>query len=484
MNLKQRYIDDTKNFHVIKDIESDKMLSSQDKLEIESNLKKVLHAFDTKKKILIPKSLINITNNNNNLKNINLDKNDKKKSNVQIPYLNFELSEFKRPDSYIIYSSKEREKIQMKDYEAKSADYLFLEYNGDFMKIEELEKIISALENSIGKGEKIPDEMAKKIIEEKFSKYKSKSEIIIKYFNDRRNELKKSLLRKYWRLQKSTDKYFTSTFRRREREKMKIRKNNQKKEESFDKIKKAGDLCETHILSIIKSMIKKENLNKQLIYLENLDFLSKISIMRKNEISEEYVNKNKEIISYMKNNGINLEENPQPKKEEKKEEEGNEEKNPIKVKIPKKEGELELYLSTTESKINLQDLIEPPLDYSSIKNNKKEDNNNKIKDKLRLRIRFNRNKALSVDRYIQNKNSMDPFDDSFNDNIFHYGKYSENLNEDSINYNCFEHFLKEYYQQKYKYLEYIIDSDEDFDNFFKTKKINKRLLSKKRGYNK
>jgi len=30
------------------------------------------------------------------------------------------------------------------------------------MKIEELEKIISALENSIGKGEKIPDEMAKK----------------------------------------------------------------------------------------------------------------------------------------------------------------------------------------------------------------------------------------------------------------------------------------------------------------------------------
>ena len=89
------------------------------------------------------------------------------------------------------------------------------------------------MENSIGKGEKIPDEMAKKIIEENFSKYKSKSEMIIKYFNSRRNELKKSLLRKYWRLQKSTDKYFTTTFRRREREKMKIRKNNQKKEESF-----------------------------------------------------------------------------------------------------------------------------------------------------------------------------------------------------------------------------------------------------------
>ena len=30
------------------------------------------------------------------------------------------------------------------------------------MKLEVLEKIISSLENNIGKGEKIPDEMAKK----------------------------------------------------------------------------------------------------------------------------------------------------------------------------------------------------------------------------------------------------------------------------------------------------------------------------------
>ena len=107
--------------------------------------------------------------------------------------------------------------------------------------------------------------MAKKIIEENFSKYKSKSDIIIKYFNDRRNELKKSLLRKYWHLQKSTDKYFTTTFRRRERDKMKIRKNNKKKEESFEKVKMAGELCQTHLISIIKSMTEKEKLNRQLV---------------------------------------------------------------------------------------------------------------------------------------------------------------------------------------------------------------------------
>jgi len=54
MNLKQRFIDDTKPFHVIKDLENEKKISSQDKLEIfskiETDLKKVLYAFDNKKK--------------------------------------------------------------------------------------------------------------------------------------------------------------------------------------------------------------------------------------------------------------------------------------------------------------------------------------------------------------------------------------------------------------------------------------------------
>ena len=492
MNLKQRFIDDTKPFHVIKDLENEKKISSQDKLEIfskiETDLKKVLYAFDNKKKIQIPKSLINISsNNNNNLKNNNLDKNERKKNNPQSPYQGFELSEYKRPDSYIIYSSKEREQSNIKDYEAKSADFLFLEYNHDFMKIEELEKIISALENSIGKGEKIPDEMAKKIIEENFSKYKSKSDIIIKYFNDRRNELKKSLLRKYWHLQKSTDKYFTTTFRRRERDKMKIRKNNQKKEESFEKVKMAGELCQTHLISIIKSMTEKEKLNRQLVYLENVTFLSKISTIQKNKIPKEYMNQNNEIISFMKKNGINLEEIPPKKKEENIIEPPEKEKIPIRVKIPKQEMQLnldELNISTTESKINHQEIIEPPLDFSSLRNDYNNKKNKSKNSKYRVRIRLNRNKKISVDRYIQNINSMDPFDDSFNENIFNYGKYNPNMTMDSLNYNCFENLLKEYYHQKYQFLDYITDNDDEHDSFFKNKKTNKRLLSKKRVFNK
>ena len=485
MQLKQRPIDDTEPFYVTKDIEHDKKIASAIKLKVENDIKKVLNAFDNKKKIQIPKSLNNISINNNNSKNNNLDKNERKKNNQQSTYINFELSEFKRPDSYIIYSSKEREQLNIKDYEAKSADFLFLEYHGDFMKIEELEKIISVLENNIGKSEKIPDEMAKKIIEENFSKYKSESEMIIKYFNDRRSELKKSLLRKYWRLQKSTDKYFTTTFRRRERDKMKIRKNNQKKEESFTKVKMAGDLCQTHLLSIIKSMSEKEILNRQLIYLDNVAFMSKISTIQKNKIPKEYVNQNNEIVSFMKKKGINLIENPPPKIEIKEEDKG--EKIPIKVKIPKQEVLLDLDRLNSpkaENKIISQEIIEPPLDFSGLKSDYNNNNIININNKYRLRIRMNRNKKISVDRYIQSMNSMDPFDDSYNENIINYGKYNPNLTLNSLSYNCFENLLKNYYQQKYKFLDYIIDKDDDYDSFFKSKKSNKRLLSKKRGLTK
>ena len=464
-------------------------MTAANKVKAQNDIKKVLHAFDTKKKIQIPKSLNNISINNNNSKNNNFDKNERKKNNPQSTHQSFELSEFKRPDSYIIYSSKEREQLNIKDYEAKSPDFLFLEYHGDFMKIEELEKIISALENNIGKSEKIPDEMAKKIIEENFSKYKSESEMIIKYFNDRRSELKKSLLRKYWRVQKSTDKYFTTTFRRRERDKMKIRKNNQKKEESFTKVKMAGDLCQTHLLSIIKSMTDKEMLNRQLIYLDNVAFMSKVSTIQKNKIPKEYVNQNNEIVSFMKKKGINLVEIPPPKIEIKNNEEHNGEKIPIKVKIPKQEVLLDLEKlnsNNAENKIISQEIIEPPLDFSSLKDDYNNKNNDviNINNKYRIRIRMNRNKKISVDRYIQNIDSMDPFDDSYNENIINYGKYNPNMTLNSLSYNCFENLLKNYYQQKYKFLDYIIENDDDYDSFFKNKKSNKRLLSKKRAFNK
>ena len=178
---------------------------------------------------------------------------------------------------------------------------------------------------------------------------------------------------------------------------------------------------------------------------------------------------------------------PPKKKEENIIEPPEKEKIPIRVKIPKQEMQLnldELNISTTESKINHQEIIEPPLDFSSLRNDYNNKKNKSKNSKYRVRIRLNRNKKISVDRYIQNINSMDPFDDSFNENIFNYGKYNPNMTMDSLNYNCFENLLKEYYHQKYQFLDYITDNDDEHDSFFKNKKTNKRLLSKKRVFNK
>ncbi len=355
------------------------------------------------------------------------------------------------------------------------------------MKIEELEKIISALENNIGKSEKIPDEMAKKIIEENFSKYKSKSDLIINHFNDRRNELKKSLLRKYWRLQKSTDKYFTVTFRRREKEKMKIRKNNQKKEESFEKVKIASDLCKTHLLTIIKMMKDKETLNKKKSMLENIMFMSQIKYIQNNIIPNEYINQNNDIISSLKEKGIIINETSIINDEDKEKTEEvkfidrdggtpstKDENN--KEELIKKSGEF-------EGKNIPQELVFPPINIgylNSLRENKKLVN----KNKYRVRVRFNRIKKITVDRYIQKNDSMDPFDDSFNEKVMKYQKYEPKLALNSINYNSFENLIKVFYENKYKYLSYFPDNDDDYDNLFKNKKNNKRLINKKRNYNK
>ena len=326
------------------------------------------------------------------------------------------------------------------------------------MKIEVLEKIISTLENNIGKGEKIPDEMAKKLIDDNFSQYKSKNDLIIKHFNERRNELKKSLLRKYWRIQKSTDKYFSNTFRKREREKMKIRKNNQKKEESFEKVKIAGELCRTNLLAIINAMKDKESLNKKISLIDNVMFISEISKIQNNCIPIEYINQNKEIISSLKQKGITINDstiftNEEKEKLEKLKEDKsfirNGETSSNKVNIIKEEllnKDDNSYIF--ENKNKSQDLAYPLFNICSIKYLKEKD---KLKrnNKYRVRIRYNRIRKIAIDRYIQKKDSMNPFDDSFNENLMKYQKYEPNLASNCINYNCFENLIKEYFEKKY-----------------------------------
>ena len=498
--MRQRQIDDNKPYHVIRDIETTKKnLAPEDLKElekIENDLYKAIKHFDNKKKIQIPKSILiennKLNNNEKNNKNEINEKSDKKKINnniIQNDIPTYELQEYKRPNNYIIYSSKERDQTKVKDYEAKYPDQVFLNFHGDFMKLEDLEKIISVLENNIGKGEKIPDEMAKKLIEENFSKYKSKSDLIIKHFNDRRNELKKSLLRKYWRLQKSTDKYFATTFRRREREKMKIRKNNQKKEESFEKVKMAGELCKTHLLKIINQMTEKETLNKTKSLIENLMFLSEINQIKKDIVPQDYLNQNKQIISLLKGKGITIDETSIDLNEEIE-----------KIKVTKIESTKERVALSTRgdltkedsgkkdeesylSEINTQEIIYPQISLDSFDSSKDKNklvNNNH--NKYRVRIRLNRIKKVTIDRYIQKEDSMDPFDDSFNEKIMKFQRYDPSLVVNTINYNSFENLIKEYYEQKYKLLQFFTDSDDEYESILKIKKNNKKLLGKKRSY--
>lgn len=78
--------------------------------------------------------------------------------------LSYKQTEFIRPKHFIVYSEKNRLEPNEKDYEASISDINFLTFEKFFISIEQLEKIISALENDINKGEMIPPERAKEII--------------------------------------------------------------------------------------------------------------------------------------------------------------------------------------------------------------------------------------------------------------------------------------------------------------------------------
>ena len=78
--------------------------------------------------------------------------------------INYHQREFVRPEHYIIYSEKNRKENHKRDYEATKHDVNFLNFERNFMSLEQLEILISALENDIGSGDQIPEERVKEII--------------------------------------------------------------------------------------------------------------------------------------------------------------------------------------------------------------------------------------------------------------------------------------------------------------------------------
>ena len=524
--IRERPIDYKKPFSIIKDLKKEKLNANDEKLielnNIENDLYKVLDYYDKRKKIEIPKTkIINEKNDKNeNFKNYLINNNiiyknenhlNSNQNNNEYK-LNYKLNEYKRPNNYIIYSTSERNRINFikKDYEVKEADLIYLKIKENFMKPEELENIVIELENNVtyNKEDKIDEEKARKIIETKYPKYTHYADSIITHFKDRRKTIKNSLLRKKWK--KNT------TFQKRRNDKIKIRKNIQNLKEPLNKIVESQTFCKNNVLPIINCLFMKEKLNKNLIKINELIFLTESNKIKniktpenrlkdynilkeniqkivknftdkdfydkKNDINDNYsdeykvinkvsnINSNVNINSNI-NSNININSKINEIKKDIKSNNINTTSN-VEEKINESVSSLnnskiiERKNTHVSNKNNLKNKIEtifPPLSLDILKNT---NSNNKI-NKYRVRIRINRTNNITVDRYIQLKEDEDfnPFHDSFNKIINDYKKYNDNeFAVNTLEKKNFENLFNYYSLNKVKNLQ--LDESDDDSTYF------------------
>ena len=554
--MRQRQIDDTKQNMIIKDLaEAKKKAIDNEQLnkinDIEKDLHKILDYFDKKKKNQIPKAKIINEKNDKNENNVNISvnnniiytigKNEDQNQNNSQYVLNYKLTEFKRPDSYIIYSSSLQDKLnrEKKVYEATEADKYFLNIRQNFMTLDELENIITDLENNCTneKDDKINEESARNIIEKKYPKYLNYADSIINHFKDRRMSIKKSLIRKKWHKNKSTDKYLTNTFKRRASDKRQTRKSNQNKGESLDKIKEAKKSCEDYLTYLMNDMSLKENDKKNLIKLEELIFLSEIDKIKKVNIPKSRINDYKIILSEIEKNNKKNEENGIKSNIQKNNitkslneisiSNGARGRNKDNINInsnlngdmlsssqvlngdnksiysqqldstnniPKKEIK-KTNINKNQSKFKSDIYPDVSLNYLTNNNiinlNEEKYNENNInqvhnkKNIVRMRIRIDRFNHIAIDRYIQNNNDLDPFNDSYNEVFNKYRKMDLNDME-YLTKNNFEKLYNSFKLNKLNDLNLFYDSeDEDisgdikqFSNSYKQFLKAKRALEK------
>jgi len=539
--IRPRPIDDHKPYLVLKDLEQAKKTADKEREiqinDIEKDLYHIIEYFDKIKKNQIPKAKIINEKNDKNENNVNYhinnniiyvpEKNDTSNQNNSQYILNCKLTEYKRPDSYIIYSSSLQNHInsQKKIYEATEADRIFLSIRENFMPLEELENIIIDIEeNCINeKEDKVNEESARKIIETKYSKYINYIDSIINHFKDRRASIKKSFIRQKWHKNKSTDKFLTNTFKKRTTDKRQTRKSNQNKEESLNKIIEAENYCKNYLASLMKDMTIKETSNKTLLKLEEFIFQSEIEKIKKvtvpigrikeNNIIKEKIEKNMKLFKEKENKKINDGNEIKIGKDHKNNNKlsindlGNNQ-NDVKMKnnispipiinINKNEGINSLIddnkngnnnsLETSSNNTKKINDKKPMYNKNQNKNkgsdvfpnvslnclldnnislNEEENNlNNKIikandkKNNVRIRIRINRNNQIVIDRYIQQGNDFDPFDDTYN-NIFDMYKNFEVNELEYLNHNNFEKLYKSYNLNKFNNLNLLGDSEDD-----------------------
>ena len=187
------------------------------------------------------------------------------------------------------------------------------------------------------------------------------------------------------------------------------------------------------MLSIVKNMEKKEALNKRLLILEELIFQSEIDNIKNRKVPIKRIEDNSTIKEHM-------------------------------------EKELNITIVNEKKELNKQDYEFPDVTLDTLKNDviglDEENNDEQISNKknnMRMRIRLNRNNHIVIDRYIQNENIFNPFDDSYNDIFNNYKKYETNEME-SLDNNNFEKMYKLYNSNKMNNLNIFYDDEEDDTN--------------------
>lgn len=187
-NFRPRTIDPSKPLQIIKDVndiskrdDSNSLIwvgspQNEGKSIVEQEIKRIMELFDKKKTIIIP-----------GVEKFEKPQEPQQKQNGEGKFSTFSVSykqtEFTRPKHNIVFSERNRLEPKIKDYEASVYDLNFLKYENNIISVDELERVISALENDINKGEMIPHERAREIIQSIIPDKKQHVEKIYKVSN-------------------------------------------------------------------------------------------------------------------------------------------------------------------------------------------------------------------------------------------------------------------------------------------------------------
>ena len=485
---------------LIKDLNEAKNTSKKQQklllIDMEYYIDRVINHFDEIKKKQIKEADIikkikekNINYNINNNLIYNPLKNDKNNQNNSEYILNYELPEYQRPDNYITYtpSLKNDVKRKTKEYEANADDKIYLNLRNNFMKLEELENVLIDLENNCisEKEEKIDEEMAIKIIRTKYSKYIKYIDSLINHFKYKRT--KKSLLRKNWHINKCKDEYLNGTFQKLEN-KRETRKKPQNKKETLNNLKdeetfrKNNDKMNKEEL-IFQSNTKNDccKITKEQEKTETANSSGKNQNSDNNNLLVNNNSNNNENINIIHNN-MNIILNQK--------EEINSVKNFLHIDIKNENNNsLDIFhnipKNINQNKEKAAVTLNTFIEKNIISLNEEENNNIKQnqfkKSDVRIRIRKNRINQIVVDRYIQDKNSFNPFDDDFNNLISNFSNYAKN-ESDSFDCNIFDKLYREYNSNKLKYLSFVDDNvyEDASTNFEEFSNASNQFLQSKR----